>query len=100
VAIARKLLVVVWPVLTARAADRQAEPEMVAFKLMCWSWELDDAQRGGLSTRQFVRYHLLQLESGAELTHVHRGGRNRGIAPVEEVLALRPELRAELVPAG
>jgi transposase len=100
VAIARKLLVVVWHVLTERAADRQAEPEMVAFKLMVWSWELDDTQRGGLSTRQFVRYHLLQLQLGADLTHVHRGGRNRGIAPAEEVLELRPELRAELTPAG
>ena len=100
VAIARKLLVVVWHVLTERAADRQAEPEMVAFKLMFWSWELDDAQRGGLSTRQFVRYHLLQLQLGADLTHVRRGGRNRGIASVEEVLALRPELQAELSPAG
>ena len=99
VAIARKLLVVVWHVLTERAADRQAEAEMVAFKLMCWSWELDDVQRGGLTTRQFVRYHLVQLQLGAELTHVQRGGRNRGIAPVEEVLALRPELQAELAPA-
>jgi len=99
VAIARKLLVVVWHVLTERAADRQAEPEMVAFKLMFWSWTLDDGQRGGLTTRQFVRYHLLQLQLGAELTHVQRGGRKRGIAPAEEVLALRPELRAELAVA-
>lgn len=100
VAVARKLLVVVWHVLTERAADRQAEPEMVAFKLMCWSWELDDVQRGGLTTRQFVRYHLLQLQLGTDLTHVHRGGRDRGIAPAAEVLALRPELRTELEPAG
>ncbi len=56
------------PVLTERAADRQADPEtcpersrrMVAFpglsartgKLMTWSWKLTDEQRGGLTTRQ------------------------------------------------
>jgi len=93
VAIARKLLVVVWHVLTECAVDRHADPEMVAFKLMMWSWELDELQRGGLSTRQFVRYQLMQLELGEELTHVHRGGRDRPIASVEEVLELKPELQ-------
>jgi hypothetical protein len=61
---------------------------------------MDDVQCGGLTTRQFVRYHLLRLRLGAELTHVHRGGRDRGIAPSEEVRALRPELQAELAPTG
>jgi transposase len=56
VAIARKLLVVIWHVWTAHAADRQANPDLVAFKLMTWSWKLNDEQRGGLTTRQFVRY--------------------------------------------
>jgi transposase len=37
VAIARKLLVAVWHVLSERAADVHAEPQMVAFKLMVWS---------------------------------------------------------------
>ncbi len=96
VVIARRLLVVVWHVLSERTTDRRAEAEMVACKLMLWSWELDDVQRGGLSTRQFVRYQLMQLGLGEELTHVHRGGRNRPIASMEEVLALKPELQ----PAG
>ena len=45
VAIARKLLVVVWHVLMAKSADRRAEAEQVAFKLMVWAWKLSDEQR-------------------------------------------------------
>jgi hypothetical protein len=87
------LLVVIWHVLTERAADQQADPDMVAFKLMTSSWKLTDEQRGGLTSRQFIRYHLLRLNLGHDLTHIVRGGAKRLIAPPEEVLALRPELR-------
>jgi hypothetical protein len=93
VAIARQLLVVIWHVLIERSADQQADPDMVAFKLMTWSWKLTNEQRGGLTSRQFIRYHLLRLNLGRDLTHVVRGGAKRLIAPPEEVLALRPELR-------
>jgi hypothetical protein len=93
VAIARKLLVVVWHVLLAKSADRRAEAEQVAFKLMVWAWKLTDEQRGGLSSRQFIRAHLIGLGLGAELSHITRGGTRRPLATIEEVLALRPELR-------
>jgi hypothetical protein len=94
VAVARKLLVAVWHVLTERAADCHAQPEMVAFKLMVWSWKLDDAERDGLTSRQFIRYHLLRLKLGDALTHITTGkNTKRLIALPEEVLALRPELR-------
>lgn len=92
VAMARKLLVAVWHVLSERAADHHAVPDMVAFKLMMWSWKLTKEQRGGLSSRQFIRYHLMRLQLGAELTHIVRGGMKRPIASAEEVLALKPEL--------
>jgi transposase len=92
VAIARQLLVVIWHVLTERAADQHANPDMVAFKLMTWSWKLSDEQRGGLTTRQFVRYQLLRLGLGHDLTHVLRGGSKHLIAPPAEVLKLKPEL--------
>ena len=95
VAIARKLLVVIWHVMTERVADRKADPDMVAFKLMTWSWKLNDFQRGGLTARQFVRYCLMQLQLGENLTHVRRAGQ-RPIASVEEVLALRPNLRSSV----
>jgi transposase len=93
VAIARKLLIVVWQVLMAKSADRRADAEQVAFKLMVWAWKLTDEQRGGLSSRQFIRTHLLRLGLGAELTHITRGGTRRPLATLEEVLAQRPELR-------
>jgi transposase len=92
VAIARKLLIVVWHVLMARSADRRADAEQVAFKLMVWAWKLSDEQRGGLSSRQFIRAQLIRLGLGAELTHITRGGTRRPLATIEEVLALRPEL--------
>jgi transposase len=93
VAIARKLLIVVWHVLLAKSADRRADAEQVGFKLMVWSWKLTDEQRGGLSSRQFIRAHLIRLGLGEELTHITRGGTRRPLATIEEVLALRPELR-------
>lgn len=91
VAVARKLLVTLWHVLTRQEADRFADPEKVAAKLMTWSWKLDDDLRGGLSTPQFVRAHLMRLGLGYNLDTFHYGCQ-RIIAPVEEVLALRPEL--------
>jgi transposase len=93
VALARKLLVVIWHVLHGQSADQRADAERVAFKLMVWSWKLTDTQRGGLTSRQFIRAHLIRLGIGHELTHITRGGTRRPLASVEEVLALRPELR-------
>jgi hypothetical protein len=92
VAIARRLLVAIWHVMTERIADRKADPEMVAFKLMKWSWQLNNWQRGGLTTRQFVRYQLMQLKLGENLTRIKRA-HQMSIASVEEILALKPELR-------
>ncbi len=92
-----KLLVVVWQVLSKRTVDRQADAEQVARVpfgwLMTWAWKLTPAQRLGLTSRQFIRYHLLRLQIGNELTHIRRGGTARPLAPPEEVLALRPDLK-------
>jgi hypothetical protein len=90
VAIARKLLSVVWHVLMAKSADRRADAEQVAFKLMVCSWKLSGEQRGGLSSRQFIRAHLIRLGLGGDLTHIRRGGTKRALATIKEVLALRP----------
>jgi transposase len=93
VAVAPKLLIVVWHVLMAKSADRRADAEQVAFKLMVWSWKLSDEQPGGLTSRQFIRAHLIRLGLGDDLRHIVRGGIKRGLATIEEVLALGPELR-------
>jgi hypothetical protein len=61
---------------------------------MVWAWKLTDEQRGGLSSRQFIRANLMRLGLGAELTHITRGGTKRPLATIEEVLALRPNCAA------
>lgn len=86
---------VIWHVLTERAADHHADPVMVACKLMRWSWKLTEEQRGGLTSRQFVRYGLLRLRLGNDLTTFTYGGMPRRLASVEEMLARFPDL-AEL----
>ncbi len=88
VVIARKLLVSIWYVLSQRTADRQADPVRVAAKLMCWSWKLSNDQRNGLSSRQFIRYHLMKLNLGRDLSTFSYGNMPRRIASEEEVLAV------------
>jgi hypothetical protein len=65
---------------------------MVACKLLRWSWKLTDEPRGGLTSRQFVRYGLLRLGLGNDLTGFADGGRPHRLASVEEKLARFPEL--------
>ena len=94
VAIARKLLVVIWHVLTQQVADKHADQQRVAAKLMRWSWGLTQEQRGGLSTRLFVRRQLMRLQLAHDLTHFTYGGMPRRIASVQELLAACPEWAA------
>jgi hypothetical protein len=86
VAVARKLLVTIWYVLSKQTVDRQADPVRVATKLMRWSWKLSDEQRGGLSSRQFIRFHLMRLNIGKNLSSFSYGKMPRRIASEEEVL--------------
>ena len=58
---------------------------------MMWAWKLGQEGRGGLTTPQFIRAHLMRLGLGDDL-HAFKCGCKRVIAPVEELLALRPEL--------
>lgn len=100
VAIAHQLLIAVWHVLSEQAADQHADPKRVAVKLMRWSWELTDEQRGGLTSRQFIRFHLMRLKLGEDLTQITYGNMPRRIASVDELFAAKPELKAELDSAG
>jgi hypothetical protein len=59
---------------------------------MRWSWELTEEQRSGLTSRQFVRYGLMRLQLGNNLTTFTYGGMPRGLALVEEMLARFPDL--------
>ena len=42
-----------------------------------------------------IRYQLLRLKVGDDLTHITYGNMPRRIASVEELLALKPELNTE-----
>ncbi len=86
VAIARKLLVVVWHVLTARAVDRQAETETVARSLMTWGARHGLARNLGLSRAQFVRQQLDRLGIGHSLHTFKYCGRIYKLPPSELIL--------------
>jgi len=78
VAIARKLLVSVWYVLTKEVPDHFAEPELVARKLLQYAYVLGKANRPtSQTTAQYVRYHLDRLGLGADLTEILWGTKKR-----------------------
>jgi transposase len=69
VALARKLLVVMWHVLTEKAADRHAEPERVARKLLQFTYRLGKKnRRAGERATDYVREQLDRLGVGSEVT--------------------------------
>jgi hypothetical protein len=61
VAIARKLVVVVWQVLSHQVADRHADLPMVSRKLQRWGKAHQLANLHGLSRGAFARQHLQRL---------------------------------------
>jgi transposase len=75
VAVARKLLVVVWHVLTNQVADREAITEQVAGKFLEWSWKLGRVNRAGLTAGGFIRRELRRLQLGDNLSVIRRGQR-------------------------
>ena len=92
VVIARKLLVAVWHVLSKEETDCHASEEDLAYKMLLWSWSLDDETRFGLTHKQFAKYALMRLGVQTDLTRFVRGKVARRIAPKEEVLARMAEL--------
>lgn len=93
VAIARRLLVSAWHILTKREPYRHFDDETIAYKMLIWSQGMDEKARRGLSRQQFAKYGLLRLGVGTDLTRIVRSNLPRRIAPAEEVLTLRPDLR-------
>jgi transposase len=92
IAIARKLLVAIWHVLSRAEADRNASDEDLAWKMLLWSWSLGEEARLGLTHKQFAKYSLLRLGVQSDVTEFQRGKVLRRIAPAEEVLARLSEL--------
>jgi transposase len=87
VAVARKLLVVVWHVLTKQATDQQAEEIQVARRLTRWAYKLHKDGRRGLGGMAFVRQRLQALRIGAELTEIKWGGNTLSLPPPPVALA-------------
>jgi transposase len=75
VAIARKLLVTVWHVLTHKVADRFAEPEKVSKKMLHFAYEVGKANRSGKSAAQFTRERMDTLGMGQDLTSIPWGSK-------------------------
>lgn len=92
VAIARKLLVTLWYLLSRQEAYDYFTDEDLAYKMLTWAWHMDRSALRGLSPQQFAKCGLIELGRGQDLTRIVKGGQPRRIAPKEEVLALKPEL--------
>jgi transposase len=94
VAVARRLLELVWCVLTRRQPYRHFSQERIAYKYLTWAWQMDDEARDGLSRQQFTRYYLMRLGIGHDLTRIALNPKYpRKLASEAELLALRPELQ-------
>jgi len=80
VAIARKLLIAVWHVLTFQTADKYAEPLRVARKLMQTTYKLGKANRPqNQSTAACVRTQLDRLGLARELSNIPWGAKKKPI---------------------
>jgi transposase len=92
VVIARKLLVVVWHVLTKQETDEHVSEEDLAYKMLVLAWDLDENVRQGLTYKQFAKYALMKLGVENDITRFVRRNVPRRLAPREEVLARMAEL--------
>jgi len=92
VAIARRLLVTAWHILTKREPYRRSDVDTIAYKMMIWSQRMDANALRGLSRQQFIKYGLLRLGFSQDLTRIERNGVPRRIAPAQEVFQLCPDL--------
>ncbi|MBT7782029.1 MAG: IS110 family transposase [Anaerolineae bacterium] len=92
VAVARKLLVAIWHMLTKGEPHRHSTEEDLAYKMLIWSQRMNEDALRGMTRQQFAKYGLLRLGKGIHLTRIIRNGLPRRIAPTDEVLALLPEL--------
>jgi transposase len=81
-AIARKLLVAVWHVLTKGYADRFADPDLVAPKLLRHTYRLGRTHRpDGQTAAQYIRQQLDCLGLGADMTAIRYGSKTIALPP-------------------
>jgi transposase len=87
VAIARRLLVVLWHVLSKRQSYRHIAVEKIASKMMLWSEKVRKHDRQAAATRLFVRRRLMTLGVGKNLSRFTYGNKSRVVVSEEEALA-------------
>lgn len=89
VAIARKLLVAVWHVLSKSCADRFAQADLVARKLLEYAYRLGQANLpAGQTAARYTRQQLDRLSLGPELTRIRRGPRKSVALPPSSLTSL------------
>jgi transposase len=87
VAIARRLLVVLWHVLSKRQSYRHTADEKIAVKMMLWSEKVRKHNRQASATRLFVRRRLMTLGVGKSLSRFTYSNKSRVLVSEEEALA-------------
>lgn len=97
VAIARKMLVAVWHILTKEEVDKYADPVQVACALFALAYQLGVRNLPEKrSAKEFVRHHLDRLKIGREVREIPWGSK-RFKLPLSK---LRPEEVVALQAAG
>jgi transposase len=91
VAIARRLLVVLWHVLSLQQSYRHISDEKIASKMMLWGEKVRKHNRQADSSRLFIRRRLMTLGIGKNLSRFTYNKLPRALASEEEVLALTPK---------
>lgn len=81
VAIARKLLIVVWHVLKKEIVDRHADARDVACSLFAHAYRVKVCNLGGLSAKQWTRRELDRLGIGRELDIIPWGTKKVKLPP-------------------
>ncbi len=81
VALARKLLVSIWHVLSARVADRHADAPAVARRMLHWGARHGVATGMGLSRAAFIRQQLDYLGIGQDLDVLDYNGARLQLGP-------------------
>jgi hypothetical protein len=82
VAIARRLLVAVWHILSGKCADRYADSTQVAKTIYRHAYRLGISKLpDGMSALMFTRHHLDRLRLGKELTHLPWGKKRYKLPP-------------------
>ena len=87
VAIARRLLVVLWHVLSKRQSYRHTADEKIAVKMMLWSEKVRKHNRQAAATRLFVRRRLMTLGVGKNLSRFTYSNKPRALVSEEEALS-------------